>query len=298
MTAATRIDHVAAALARLPVRLQKQRWQELLTVLVEPFQFYEDILIELLRQDDPRQASGHRLDQIGASVGVARDQREDAAYLRAILAKIATNRSRGLVTDVLLLARLLVGDDEVTKVLTRTGTASYLLSLEGGVVDTAVAAEIAAALPRTHAAGVNAGLYHHTIDPSLAFSFDGGPGPGYASGVRASVTIPPGGTVVRLRSPGIWGNEHVFELVAATVAAEGELDEVNLSPFGGIVYYNFLDGSSTVADLETAIAASPFMELVTASGSPSTVLTSAHEGQSFFTGGTDAGGVFARRHLE
>lgn len=296
MTAATPIDHVAAALARLPVYLRKQRWQELVEVMAAPFQFYEDVLNEMLRQDDPRQAKDDRLDQIGATVGVAREQRADAAYLRGILAGIATHRSRGMIDDVLLLARLLSPD--TAAVITRTGTAAYLLSLEGAVTDDDTASEIAAALPLTHKAGVRAGLYHYTVAPSLAFSFAGGPGPGFASGARASATITSTGTVVRLRTPGAWGNEQVIELVDDWSTGEGELDETNLAPAGGIVYYHYQPGVSTASDLEVALAASTRLAVTTASSTPALVLTSGAAAQHTFSGGTDAGGVFGRRHLE
>lgn len=296
MTAATKIDHVAAALDRLPVYLRKQRWQELVEVLVTPFQFYEDLLLELLRQDDPRRAENHRLDQIGSTVGVSRDARTDAAYLRAILAAVATHRSRGMIDDVLFLARLLAPD--ASAVVTRAGTAAYLLSLAGAVTSADVAGEIADALPKTHKAGVRAGLYYYTANPPLAFSFAGGPGPGFASGARATATISATGTVVRLRTPGAWGNDQVIELVDDWSTGEGDLDETNLAPGGGIAYYHFQPGVSTASDLEVALAASTRLAIVTASSTPSIVLTSGDANQHSFSGGTDAGGVFGRRHLE
>lgn len=109
-----KVDHVAAALSRLPEQFKrKPKIEALLTALVTPCISLEDALWQLLTERAVDTAIGVQLDQLGSIVGQERGGLDDDDYRRYIRARIMANRSRGTVEDLLRVARLVVDDEDV-----------------------------------------------------------------------------------------------------------------------------------------------------------------------------------------
>lgn len=101
-------DHEGEAEARLPFQFKdKPKFLALLSVLTTPFQSLEDALWSLfvVTIDD---AVGDALDKIGKIVGQPRTSLVDDTYRRYIKARIATNRSKGTIHDLIVIARLIL----------------------------------------------------------------------------------------------------------------------------------------------------------------------------------------------
>lgn len=106
---AGKVAHVARALARLPQQFRgKAKIEALLSALASPAQDLENALWDLLTLRGVMTASGVWLDKLGALVGQARGGLSDAAYRLYIRARVATNRSRGTVADLIAIANLIL----------------------------------------------------------------------------------------------------------------------------------------------------------------------------------------------
>lgn len=148
-----RLDHVALALARLPQRLQKQRWQEITAALARSRQKAEDTLHAMLAQRAINVAVGAQLDKLGALVAQPRDTLDDAVYRRRIWAKIAVNRSIGLPDDLLRIARLVISDRAARLDVSGAG-ATAVIQQDGTAISDDLAGDLAAYAQRAASAGV------------------------------------------------------------------------------------------------------------------------------------------------
>ncbi len=150
------IDHVANALTRLCEYAKgKPKIRDLLTMLVEPVQDVENAFQQILLERTVDRAIGAQLDVVGEIVGQPRSGvTDDELYRRYIRARIATNKSRGTVNDLLKVARLVVYNEEASLVVDLQGTAALVLGVYGPGTSDEVADILIAFLRQAVAAGV------------------------------------------------------------------------------------------------------------------------------------------------
>ena len=160
------IDHVTGALKRLcEYAKDKPKLRDLLTVLVEPVQDVENAFTQILLERTVDTALGAQLDVVGAIVGQPRaGVSDDELYRRYIRARIATNKSRGTVNDLLKVARLVVNDETASLVIDLQGTAALVLGVYGPETPDDVADILIAFLQQAVAAGVRIILETDGVD--------------------------------------------------------------------------------------------------------------------------------------
>lgn len=168
------IAHVTEALERLPEQFKdKPNLIAFLSALVAPVQDIEDAMQQLLLERDIETAVGVQLDMLGAIVGQARGGLADADYRRYVRARVRANRSRGIVEDILQVARLVLADEvDVTLALRTWGIASYNLTVGGVTISDEVAAILLAFLKDATSAGVRPILNYSSTDPASDLIFD------------------------------------------------------------------------------------------------------------------------------
>ena len=102
-----RSDHEVTAEARFTSLFQKaENTKAILGTYVRQVQLWEDCLWTVINGRLLENATGIRLDTLGALVGEARDGRGDTDYRQAIKMRIRVNLSRGHDEDVLQVAAL------------------------------------------------------------------------------------------------------------------------------------------------------------------------------------------------
>jgi hypothetical protein len=161
------VDHEAAALARLPEYLKdKPKLAALLAAYTAQCNDLETALQELLTQRAIDTAVGDQLDDLGVIVGQERGGLADADYRRYLRARVATNKSRGTIADILKIAGLIVNSASVTRTVTNHGVAAYTLTLAGATVSDDLAAVVLAFLQDASAGGVRAIVNYSNTDPA------------------------------------------------------------------------------------------------------------------------------------
>ena len=145
--------------------------EKLIRALVAPFQPLEDTLQQLLTERTVETAVGVQLDALGSLVGVGRGGLDDDTYRRYIRAQITINKSDGLIEEMLTVADLLVFDDDAAYHLERGGVASFMLTVEGIVLDWDLAEVLIAALRKAVSAGVRPTLAWDTDPAADMFTF-------------------------------------------------------------------------------------------------------------------------------
>mgnify|MGYP006958838391 FL=1 len=282
-----RIDHAASAMGRMPGYLRKQRWLELLAAISAEVQEIEDMWLAMLASNAIADATGDQLDQIGRLVTQPRGGAVDADYRRRILAKVAANRSLGLVGDIIRIVRLVVDDAAVTVQVDQQGIAAYVAKLGAAAVPSATATDLAAFLRKGTSAGVRSIVESSTVADADAFALDG---PGGLPFVLvptlplANLSLPSGmNTVVGMRAEwldavGSDPDGHTLELRdAAGEAVTNGIDTV----------VEFKGGTSTVASVEALINSSARLFVVT----PSTVSGVLSAANAFSVTGMQVGGA-------
>lgn len=290
-----RVDRVASAAARLPGYMRRTRWLELLGAISAEVQEVEDMWLAMLASNAIDTAVGDQLDQIGRLVAQPRGGALDVDYRRRIRAKVATNRSLGLVEDIVRLARLVVNDAGVAVSLQNEGVASYILALSGGAVADDTAVDLAAFVRKATSAGVRGVLESSTIDDDGTFTLDSPPGLGFVEvpTIRLAEFSLPGGfdTVVGVRPEWLSADgsdsEYGFTLTLGTDGAAASFSDAAPD-----IEYIGKTGSSTIVEFENAIASSSHLFVV----SPSTVigaLTASDVFAASYFSDYSAGGAFA-----
>lgn len=165
-----RYDHIALALSRLPDRLRRTRFIALVTAIARSRQRFEDTLIEIMAQRSIERAVGPQLDRIGALVRQERDTPDDVVYRRRIRAKIAVNRSSGLIDDLLRIARLVVNNDAID-LNVESISATAVLEVDGVGISDAAAGDLAAFGQRAVSAGVRLILHSNVVEDEESFVF-------------------------------------------------------------------------------------------------------------------------------
>jgi hypothetical protein len=171
------IDHVAGAIGRLREQFKdKPNIVALLSALVRPSQAIENTLQDMLVFRTVDRATGVNLDRLGKIVGQPRNGLVDDDYRRYIRARIAANRSRGTVNDILKVARLIVYSDDASLEIDQQGTAAFVIRVVGVTVDPSLAAILLAFLKASKSAGVRVILEVAQNLPGGIFKLDDGPG--------------------------------------------------------------------------------------------------------------------------
>gem|GEM_PF-4740324 len=268
-----RVDRVASAAARLPGYLRKTRWLELLGAIAAEVQEVEDMWLAMLASNAIDDATGAQLDQIGGLVAQPRGGASDVDYRRRIRAKVATNRSMGLVGDILRLARLVVNDSAASISLENEGIASYVLRLHAAAVPDATATDLAAFVRKATSAGVRGVTEYATVADDDAFTFDGPAGLGFPATITLDLaTVLTGGagydTVIGIRP-------EVSEVDAAALTLQfvddgggtGTFDDGPVS-----IVYHFEPGVTSMTDLEGKIGNSAWLYVAAASTIPISLL--------------------------
>lgn len=164
------IDHIALALARLPHQYRgadpehETNTQKAIRALLAPAAALEATMQQVLRERSVDTAIGVQLEAIGNLVGRPREGvLDDEIYRRYIKAQISANKSDGLISDMLTIARLVVGPGP-TLVLRNEGAACFVLSVDGAITDE-VAAVLMEMLIRAASGGVRPILEYSTEAP-------------------------------------------------------------------------------------------------------------------------------------
>lgn len=288
------IDHVAQMLGRLPEHLKDLPvWEAILRSFGEEFQEIEDAFVQLRDERSIDTATGATLESIGRRVGEPPSGLDTEIYRRRIRARIAANRSKGRVKDLIRVARLILAetDGTVPRVsLTREAPATMVAE----VAEDAVSEDLAdtlivflrAATRGTAAAGVRILLETSAYPTEERFSFEGGPGLGYGTGaildidgVHSEVD-----TVLRASAPGTDGNDITLAFTPTGTGAG------TLSNVGNAWTFEFEDSVTTVGDFEAAVAASDneAFHVLTPDNTPATLITDSLPATAF-SGGIDGG---------
>ena len=148
----------------------------LITAIVSPFQDLETAAQACLTQRDIYTAFGVQQDVIGRIVGQPRNGLDDPTYQRYLLARIATNRSRGTTEDVINVVRLVVNDPSATIAARNEGPATMRVFVSGIPVADALAAIVFSFATSAASAGVRIVLEWSNFTPGDTYTLDIGPG--------------------------------------------------------------------------------------------------------------------------
>jgi len=139
------IDLIELAVSRLPHQYRggdvETKTELGLRALLEPAADLATAMIAVLMGFDVDTAVGVQLDVLGDRVGRQRNGIADnEIYRRYVRAQIATNKSDGVIDDIIAVAALVLGDNQATPVLVNVGDAAFILRIEGAAVPDDVAA--------------------------------------------------------------------------------------------------------------------------------------------------------------
>ncbi len=161
-------DHVAEALTRLKEQFKGQaNYIALLEALIAPCQDIEDAFWSLLTERFLDTAVGAQQDIIGKIVGQPRNGLSDDDYPAYLRARIATNRSNGLVEDLIRITQLIVDDDNVTVVVDQQYPAAVVVRIEDTAAVDATTDALISFLRQAKAGGVRLILEYttHATEP-------------------------------------------------------------------------------------------------------------------------------------
>lgn len=172
--------------------------RNLLAGLVSQFQPIEEAFAQLLLERSVNNAVGAQLDAIGKIVGQPRSGLVDDDYRRFVRARIAANRSSGLVDDILRVIALVVFDPAAHLQYIPQHPAAFAFRINQVAVSDTVAAIAGEFLRDVVAAGVRAVLEYSTVAPlqALGLALSSGTVPG-SGAVGTSITPTVGGKISR-----------------------------------------------------------------------------------------------------
>ncbi len=150
--------------------------EKFLGAVLAPIQDVEDALQQLKTGRSIDTAVGAQLDAIGKLVGQSRDGvTDDEIYRRYIRARISTNKSDGLIEDILTIADLIVYDDDAEYLIINQGAAAFVLRL-GGIVPSDELVELLISFLRRGAAGGVRVILEYYSSPIADIMYWNGPG--------------------------------------------------------------------------------------------------------------------------
>lgn len=184
LEAVSSVDHVAAALSRIPSQFQKPKFQKLIRAFTYHANELEQVMWAVLTQRSILNAVGAQLDVIGNIVGQDRNGLSDDDYRRFVLARVAADRSHGNIEELYRIAELVLNDTTVTMALNEEGLTTIRLTLFGAVTDNN--AQILFTFLRVAIAG-GVRILLEWSNEILAQTFQLDAGPGLDIGYLASV---------------------------------------------------------------------------------------------------------------
>lgn len=146
--------------------------EKLVATLATPFQSLENALQQLLTERSVDTAVGAQLDVIGKLVGQPRNGLVDADYRRYVRARVATNRSTGVVDDLINITELIVYDDDAYIKVESQSIATVVLRVEDLAITTGVANILIDFLNDAVSAGVRVILEYSDQAPATWFKWD------------------------------------------------------------------------------------------------------------------------------
>ena len=228
------LDHAAAAAARLPSQHSgKVKLPALVSSLAGPAQGVEDALWALLIERSVDTAVGAQLDRLGAIVGEPRNGLVDAHYRRHVRARIAANRSRGCLADILNVADLVVYDDGARYVYQPQYPAAYALQVADVAIDATVAGFVARFLHAATSAGVRVLLEFSPVVPAETFQL----------GDSDDVIVMTGKGFADVNAKSLNLERSSSQYAAITDAAQTGLDIVGAITIGARVKFESLPGA-------------------------------------------------------
>lgn len=149
--------------------------QTFIACLVEPAQDVEDMFQQMFAMRRVDDSIGVHLTALGKLVGQPRDGvTDDGIYRRLVRAKISVNKSSGTIDELLVIAELVVWDDDAEYVIDNTGVAALILRVEDIALDYTVAVRLIQLLRKAVKGGVRIVLeWWPSADPDELFTFDG-----------------------------------------------------------------------------------------------------------------------------
>jgi hypothetical protein len=269
------VNIVDTAIARLAQQFQgKTRLVAVLTALIEPAVELDAVLTSLITQRTIYAATGYLLDEIGKIVGQTRGGLNDDSYRRYILARIAANKSRGFVEELITIARLILNDDGVRIVVEQYQTASVVVTLEDKAVSSALADIIIGFLRESVAAGVKLELHSSVAAPENTFTLD-------------AITIAQGlsDNPVFAFGAGGSGYDAVVAYADFATAATLQFIEDSGAPGAGVldesdplnIIFTFNGGVTDSDDFEAAVAASNYLRMYQAATTGTVVFSAGVE---------------------
>lgn len=156
------------------------RLETLMTVLMAPFQRFENACFQLLTQRTVDTAVGVQLDVLGKIVGQGRAGLADDVYRRYIRARILTNRATGKREELITIAKLILNDDTATIVLLDQPPATVFVRIDNITVDAATEAALTLFLGAAISNGVRILVQSSEVLDASTFQYGvGGTGIGY-----------------------------------------------------------------------------------------------------------------------
>lgn len=152
------------------------RLETLLSLLMAPFQRFENAAIQLLTERGVDVAFGAQLDVLGKIVGQARGGLADDVYRRYIRARIAANRSTGKREELIRITRLVLGDNLGKVIVRAQGDAGFILEIQDRATDDATGNALMALLQSAVSDGVRIVVQWNRNLLAQTFRFDAGPG--------------------------------------------------------------------------------------------------------------------------
>lgn len=132
----------------------------LLGAITEQVQACEDAWYQLHTELELGNAIGEQLDVIGKIVGQVRNGASDADYERRLRARIATNNSEGLISDIYRVCRGVLNDSTLTLRTSKAFPAGIILRVESGELLQSTADIAILFLRDTVSGGVNLQLHY------------------------------------------------------------------------------------------------------------------------------------------
>lgn len=236
-------DHADQAVNRLPGWLRgKPKLEAVVRAFMRPIQEIEDAYIALILMKAIDTAEGVWLDKIGKLVGQDRGSLTDTIYRRYLRARIAANRSNGLIEDVIRVVRLILDDASVRVQVRNLGGCEIIVELEDVAVADDVADVVLSFMPDTVAAGIGARVVHASesdIDYTYRLgvtAYGGAVSVGASNivtdGLRAVGAFPQSNGLIELRGIDAGGDEHCEVIRYASF-------ERDYNPGGGLSRFRF-----------------------------------------------------------
>ncbi len=157
------VDHVQAGLDRLCQYIKdKPNHTALMSIFLARYNMIEAMFFDLLTLRsiytaniaDPTGTTGSQLDQVGRLVGQSRNGMTNDDYRRYCFAADRTNRSNGLVEDLIQIAKLVLNDDTAYIQVDQQGTAALVIRILTTTLDDPLANVLLDFMQRGALAGV------------------------------------------------------------------------------------------------------------------------------------------------